>query len=73
MTEEKKPRTRRATSDSLKTEKTSKPPVQQPVLEEHTIQAALDWLNTVDAWSVAGHRNLFPRWVYLVGLLFLLT
>ena len=72
MTEEKKTRTRRAASSPRKSE-SPKPPVQQPVLEAHTIQAALDWLSTVDAWSVGGHRNLFPRWVYLVALLFFLT
>lgn len=31
-----------------------------------TLQNVLNWLHTVDDWSVAGYKNALPRWVYLV-------
>lgn len=45
---------------------------QRPIIEEHTVQAALAWLNIVDDWTLGGYQNKLPRWVYvLVGFLIL--
>jgi hypothetical protein len=32
-----------------------------------TLQNVLNWLHTVDDWSVAGYRNALPRWIYVVA------
>lgn len=73
MSETKSPRSRRTAANDSKPKAVESTPSPKPVMDEKTIQAALDWLNTVDSWSIAGHQNLFPRWVYAVALLFLLT
>lgn len=48
-------------------------PAQRPFIEPETVHAILNWLNTVDDWSIAGHRNSLPRWVYVLLALFILT
>ena len=73
MTESTAPRTRR-NRPAPKSETPQAPaPTQQPIIAPETISAILDWLSTVDTWSIAGHRNMFPRWVYVVLALFLLS
>jgi hypothetical protein len=74
MTDSTTPRTRRSRS----TPKTETPPpakasTQSPIIAPETISAILDWLSVVDTWSLAGHQNMFPRWVYVVLALFLLS
>ena len=36
------------------------------------LETALNWLHTVDDWSVAGYQNKLPRWVYAVAVLIII-
>ena len=60
----------KAKPDAKKQQESSQ---QSPVVDQATLQAALAWLNVVDNWTIAGHQNMLPRWVYVIIGLLLLT
>lgn len=35
-------------------------------LEDQTLETILNWLHTIDPWTVGGVTNKLPRWIYLV-------
>ena len=49
---------------SKKSSKKSETP--PSTLEDQTLETLLNWLHTIDPWTVGGVTNKLPRWIYLV-------
>ena len=43
-----------------------------PTLDDQTLNQLFSWLHTIDDVRIAGHQNKFPRWVYVVAVLWII-